>query len=82
MKNREFVIEQHRRGKLVRSFTPTGDDSRPWRMDVNGKRYMRSHGWVLSKILPTLTESSIITTIAIANNASTGQGASSGEQPG
>lgn len=62
MKNSEFVIEQYRRGRLVRSFTPSNDETRPWLMDVNGKIYLRTHGWVLSKILPTLVDGSSITT--------------------
>ncbi|WP_413975936.1 hypothetical protein [Stenotrophomonas acidaminiphila] len=65
MKNIDFTIEQYRGGKLMRSFIPTGDTKFPWRMEVNGKSYLRTHGWVLSKILPTLTDSSAITTRAI-----------------
>jgi hypothetical protein len=34
-------------------------------MNVNGKAYLRSNGWVLSKILPTLVEGSRVTTVAI-----------------
>lgn len=62
MKNSECTVEQYRRGKLVRSFTPTTDQSHPWIMTVNGKSYRRTHGWVLSKILPTLVEGSEIVT--------------------
>lgn len=62
MKNNECIIEQYRGGKLVRAFTPTGDQALPWRMCVNGKSYPRTHGWVLSKILPTLMEHSLVTT--------------------
>ncbi len=62
MKNSECIIEQYRGDKLVRSFTPTGDQTRPWSMNVNGKRYLRTNGWVLSKILPTLVEGSTFTT--------------------
>jgi len=46
MKNDEFVIEHYRGGKLVRSFEPSDDQTRPWRMNVNGKTYLRTHGWV------------------------------------
>lgn len=62
MKNSEFVIEQYRGTKLVRSFTPSGDETRPWRMDVGGKSHLRTSGWVLSKILPTLVEGAQIST--------------------
>ena len=31
-------------------------------MDVNGRSYLRTNGWVLSKILPTLVEGSPFTT--------------------
>jgi len=62
MKNSECVIEQYRGDKLVRSFTPTGDQTRPWSMNVNGKSYLRTNGWVLSKILPTLVDGSPFTT--------------------
>lgn len=65
MKNDECVIEQYRGEKLVRSFTPTGDPTWPWRMNVNGKSYPRTHGWVLSKILPTLVDGSPVTTKVI-----------------
>lgn len=68
MKNSDFIIQQHRRGKLVRTFTPTADNTLPWCMNANGKTYLRTHGWVLSKILPTLTENSQITTRVITNN--------------
>lgn len=64
MKNTDCIIEQYRGGKLVRFFTPTGDQALPWCMNVNGKTYLRTHGWVMSKILPTLMEgSSIITKV-------------------
>ena len=66
MKNSECTIEQYRGDKLVRSFTPTEDPNLPWSMNVNGKSYLRTHGWVLSKILPTLVEGSPITTKVIA----------------
>ena len=69
MRNRDFVIEQYRRGKLVRTFTPSGDDSRPWCMNVGGKSYLRTSGWVLSKVLPTLVEGSQFTSIAIPLNS-------------
>lgn len=65
MKNAECIIEQHRGGKLVRRFTPTGDKALPWRMHANGKTYLRGHGWVLSKILPTLMDGSPVTTNVI-----------------
>ncbi|OGR81055.1 MAG: hypothetical protein A2X32_08920 [Elusimicrobia bacterium GWC2_64_44] len=65
MKNSEYVIEQYRGNKLVRSFTPTGDKAYPWSMKVNGKRYLRTNGWVLSKVLPTLVEGSRFTTKAV-----------------
>jgi len=58
MKNIECVIEQYRGDRLVRSFTPSGDETWSWRMDVNGKSYLRTNGWVLSKILPTLVDGS------------------------
>jgi hypothetical protein len=62
MKNSECTIEQYRDGELVRTFTPTGDQTRPWSMNVNGKSFLRTNGWVLSKILPTLIEGSRYTT--------------------
>lgn len=65
MKNSECVIEQYRAGKLVRTFTPTGDDALPWRMSVNGKHHARTHGWVLSKVLPTLVDGSPVVTKVI-----------------
>jgi hypothetical protein len=71
MKNREFIIEQYRGDKLVRSFTPTGNDASPWSMNVNGKSYLRTHGWVLSKILPTLVEGSQFRTKVIADQRQT-----------
>jgi hypothetical protein len=67
MKNSECRIEQYRGDKLVRSFTPTGDQTWPWRMDVNGRSYLRTNGWVLSKILPTLVEDSPFATRVIPN---------------
>lgn len=77
MKNSEFIIEQFRDGKLVRSFTPTGDPTLPWRMNVSGKSYPRTNGWVLSKILPTLVEGSRFTTKAVPDK---GQASESGSQ--
>lgn len=65
MKNRDVIVEQYRAGKLVRTFEPTGDPTHPWRMRTNGKTYLRTHGWVLSKILPTLVAGSPITTRAV-----------------
>ncbi|MES2627139.1 MAG: hypothetical protein V4628_17765 [Pseudomonadota bacterium] len=65
MKNSECIIEQYRGGKLVRSFTPTEDKNFPWSMNVSGKSYLRTNGWVLSKILPTLVEGSASTTKVI-----------------
>ena len=65
MKNSECVIEQYRGSKLVRTFTPAADKAYPWSMRVNGKSYPRTSGWVLSKILPTLTEGSRFKTIAV-----------------
>ena len=65
MKNSECTVEQYRGEKLVRTFTPTGDPALPWRMTVSGKSYLRTHGWVLSKLLPTLVEGSPITTKVI-----------------
>jgi len=62
MKNSECIIEQYRGDKMVRSFTPSGDKALPWSMNVNGKSYLRSSGWVLSKILPTLVDGSPFTT--------------------
>jgi|LSQX01.2.fsa_nt_gb hypothetical protein len=62
MRNSDFIIEQYRGGTLVRTFSPSGDNARPWRMDVNGKSYLRTNGWVLSKILPTLVDGSRFTT--------------------
>ncbi|MDD2805613.1 MAG: hypothetical protein PHV33_08665 [Elusimicrobiales bacterium] len=58
MNNPECIIEQYRGNKLVRTFTPTKDKAYPWSMTVNGKSYLRTNGWVLSKILPTLVEGS------------------------
>jgi len=71
MKNSEFVIEQYRGTTLVRSFRPSGDETRPWCMDVNGKTWLRTNGWVLSKILPTLVEGSRITTRVLPASADT-----------
>lgn len=68
MKNSDFIIHQYRNHKLVRTFTPSGDNTTPWSMNVNGKSYLRTHGWVLSKILPTLTVDSQITTRVLTNN--------------
>ena len=65
MKNCECIIEQYRGDKLVRSFSPTGDQDWPWSMNVNGKSYRRTNGWVLSKILPTLVAGSAFTTKVI-----------------
>ena len=62
MKNYECIIEQYRGDKLVRSFAPSDDPTRPWSMNVNGKSYLRTNGWVLSKVLPTLVEGSQFTT--------------------
>jgi len=72
MKNSECIIEQYRAGKLVRSFTPTLDQNYPWSMNVNGKSYRRTHGWVLSKILPTLVEGSQFTTKVVLNKSRVG----------
>lgn len=72
MKNAECIIEQYRGGKLVRSFTPTLDQNYPWSMNVNGKSYRRTHGWVLSKILPTLVEGSQFTTKVVLNKSRVG----------
>lgn len=69
MKNSEYVIEQYRGDRLVRSFIPTGDQTWPWSMDVNGKSYLRTSGWVLSKILPTLEEGSAFTTRAVPHSS-------------
>lgn len=65
MRNSDFIIEQYRGDTLVRTFSPSGDDTRPWRMDVGGKSYLRTNGWVLSKILPTLVVGSRFTTRAV-----------------
>jgi hypothetical protein len=72
MKNSECTIEQYRRGKLVRSFTPATDQRYPWNMNVNGKSYRRTHGWVLSKILPTLVEGSQFVTRVVPNKSEVG----------
>jgi hypothetical protein len=68
MKNAECIIEQYRGDKLVRSFTPAEDPLYPWIMNVNGKRYRRTNGWVLSKILPTLVDGAQFTTRVIPIN--------------
>lgn len=65
MKNSECIIEQYRGDRLVRSFTPSEDQKYPWNMNVNGKIYPRTNGWVLSKILPTLVDGSKFTTRVI-----------------
>lgn len=65
MKNSECVIEQYRGSRLVRAFTPTGNKAYPWSMRVGGKSYLRTSGWVLSKILPTLVEGSRFKTKAV-----------------
>jgi hypothetical protein len=70
MKNSECIIVQYRGGRLVRSFTPSGDPAAPWLMNVNGKCYSRDNGWVLSKILPTLVEGSRITTKVVSSKPS------------
>lgn len=69
MKNSECTIEQYRGGKLVRSFTPTTDKTYAWNMNVNGKSYRRTHGWVLSKILPTLVDGSPFATKVVPNKS-------------
>lgn len=56
MKHTDCIIEQYSGGSLVRTFTPTGNPRFPWSMAVNGRAYPRTHGWVLSKILPTLVD--------------------------
>jgi hypothetical protein len=78
MKNSECIIEQYRGDKLVRSFTPTGDQTFPWRMNVNGRGYLRTNGWVLSKILPTLVEGSPFTTRVVPNKGLASIGGSQG----
>jgi hypothetical protein len=78
MKNSECIIEQYRGGKLVRSFTPTGDTTLPWRMNVNGKSYLRTNGWVLSKILPTLVEGSPFTTKVVLHQGTDSTSTSDG----
>jgi hypothetical protein len=69
LKNSDFVVEQYRAGKLVRVFAPSGDEALPWQMRANGKSYLRTNGWVLSKILPTLMDGSPITTRVVAAKA-------------
>ncbi len=66
MKNSDFIIEQYRGGKLVRRFVPSLDSALPWAMQVNGRVYLRTHAWVLSKILPTLSDDSTVLTRTIA----------------
>ncbi len=78
MKNSGCIIEQYRGGKLVRSFTPTGDPKLPWSMNVNGKSYLRTNGWVLSKVLPTLVEGSAFTTRVVPITDTESSGDSSG----
>lgn len=70
MKNSDFIVEQYRAGKLVRTFAPSGDTTFPWEMRVNGKVYLRTHGWVLSKILPTLVDGSAVKTKTVPVAAS------------
>jgi hypothetical protein len=72
MKNAECIIEQYRGGKLVRTFTPSTDHAYPWTMNVRGKRYRRTHGWVLSKILPTLVAGSPFMTRVVATRVIAG----------
>jgi len=79
MKNSECIIEQYRGDTLVRSFTPTRDQTRPWSMNVNGKSYLRTNGWVLSKILPTLVEGSPFTTRVVPNKGLDSTGSSEGD---
>lgn len=67
MKNSDCTIEQYRGGKLVRSFVPSSDPKFPWHMHANGKVYPRTHGWVLSKVLPTLVDGSTVTTKVVPN---------------
>jgi hypothetical protein len=74
MKNSECVIEQYRGDKLVRTFTPTGDKTWPWSMNANGKSYLRTNGWVLSKVLPTLVEGSVFTTKVVPKEGLTPMG--------
>jgi hypothetical protein len=76
MRNDECTIEQYRGDKLVRTFTPSGDATHPWAMHVNGKTYLRTNGWVLSKVLPTLVDGSPVTTRVVPNGASEGASAS------
>ncbi len=81
MRNGECRIEQYRGAKLVRSFTPTGDKDRPWSMNVNGRSYLRSNGWVLSKILPTLIEGSSFTTRVVPRKVTPARGAPAVSRP-
>jgi hypothetical protein len=62
VKNNECIIEQYRGEQLVRTFAPADNETYPWRMEVNDKSYLRTNGWVLSKILPTLVDGSRVTT--------------------
>ena len=78
MKLSECVIKQYRGGKLVRSFVPTGNKDLPWRMSVNGKTYLRTHGWVMSKVLPTLVDGSLVTTKVESTGRSCSTGGSDG----
>ena len=73
MKNSECAIEQYRGNKLVRTFTPTGDVTLPWSMNVNGRSYLRTSGWVLSKVLPTLVDGSPFTTRVVPITGSASQ---------
>ena len=68
MRNDECIIEQYRGNTLVRSFAPSGDRNHPWTMSVNGKRYARTHAWVLSKVLATLVKGSTLTTVVVPIN--------------
>ena len=65
LKNSDFIVEQYRAGKLVRVFVPSDKNGHPWEMRANGRTYLRSSGWVLSKVLPTLLDGSPITTRVI-----------------
>jgi hypothetical protein len=66
MKNIDFIVAQYRAGKLVRTFVPSGEEQYPWKMLASGRIYLRTSGWVLSKILPTLLDGSSIATKVIA----------------
>lgn len=78
MKNSDFIIEQYRGDKLVRRFVPSGDETHPWRMHVGDKSYLRTNGWVLSKILPTLVDGSGFTTKAVPVERDAGGSVESG----